>query len=100
MGPDEPTDEERAEELPEDNQTPFNPAATPRDPAMPADEPGQNAAQLDDTHPSTDSNIEREEVYDEGLAGAAEAEEQNTGNAVVDWRKPEEDEDDEPDNAA
>ena len=32
---------------------------------------------LDDTHPSTDTNIDSAEEYDEGLSGAAEAEDPN-----------------------
>lgn len=29
---------------------------------------------IDDTHPTTDSNVDPHEAYDEGLAGATEAE--------------------------
>lgn len=51
--------------LPEDNGTPFQPAADPA------------GGGLDDTHQATDSatNIDDHEAYDEGLPGAAEAEE-------------------------
>jgi len=90
MGPDEPSEEERIEELPEDNQTPFSPAAPARNLSAAADGDGQPAHDLDDTHPSTDSNLEREEIYDEGLSGAAEATEPNTGNDVVDYHPNEE----------
>jgi hypothetical protein len=76
MPPVEPNDEERQEELPQDNQTPFNPA-TPT-----ADDSGQ-PAKLDPTHPVTDSNIQPEEVYEEGVPGAAEASEPNAGNDVT-----------------
>jgi len=41
----------------------------------PMNDPDDVPKQLDDTHPSTDSNIEPSEEYDEGLSGAAEAEE-------------------------
>jgi uncharacterized protein (DUF2267 family) len=81
--PDEPVKEERQEELPEDNETPFRPA----DDAMndPNDEPERrhDAAVLDDTHQVTDTNLQPEEIYDEGYAGAAEASEPNAGNAVI-----------------
>ncbi|MDB5169021.1 MAG: hypothetical protein JWO41_377 [Candidatus Saccharibacteria bacterium] len=62
MQPDEPNEEEKLEELPEDNGTPFSP-------------PDDAADKLDDTHPVTDTNIDPQEVYDEGLPGAAEAKE-------------------------
>jgi hypothetical protein len=77
LPPDEPNEEERREELPGDTQTPFSPAPSSRD-----DDTGQ-PAQLDDTHPSTDTNIEPEELYDEGLAGAAEAEDPSPRDDVV-----------------
>ncbi len=48
---------------------------------------------LDNTHPVTDTNIQPEEVYDEGLGGAAEASEPNQQDAVVDY-DPEDDESD------
>lgn len=38
---------------------------------------------LDATHPVTDTNIEIEEEYDEGLGGAAEAGEPNKHDAVI-----------------
>ena len=83
MPPDEPTDEEKREELPEDNQTPFQPAAPGPDDTRPADDGGQPTQDLDSTHPATDSNMEQPELYDEGVSGAAEAEEPNAGNAVT-----------------
>jgi hypothetical protein len=67
MFPDEPTDEEEQQKLPEDYDTPFRPA----DDTDPND-------RLDDTHPTTDSNIDAHEMYDEGISGAAEAEEPYT----------------------
>lgn len=44
--------------------------------------------QLDDTHQATDnaSDIDATELYDEGLSGAAEAEEPNAGNAVTGFK--------------
>ena len=75
MPPDEPTDEERQQELPQDNGTPFQPAAPSPDPAGLTDPVAQAQAgsQLDDTHPATDTNVQPEEAYDEGVSGAAEA---------------------------
>jgi hypothetical protein len=97
MQPDEATDEERQEELPQDNQqTPFQPAAPSRDDTMPADEAGQtgqsDAAKTDDTHPDTDTDIDSQELYDAGVDSAAGMEEPNAGNAVVDYTPPVSDE--------
>jgi hypothetical protein len=68
--PDE-SEEETQDKLPQDNETPFRPA----DPvAGGSNDPLQRGTQqLDDTHPATDSNIQPEEEYDEGVSGAAEA---------------------------
>ena len=87
MQPDEPNNEEELEKLPEDGATPFSPAGTSRDPSAPPDDPQQMTQALDDTHPTTDTNIEPEEAYDEGLSGAAEASEPNAGDDVVTYRK-------------
>lgn len=62
MPPDEPNQEEEQEELPEDGDTPFRPAAKSGD----------------DTHPSTDDGLQPEELYDTGL----NVQEPNAGNAV------------------
>lgn len=84
MPPDEPSDEDRLEELPEDNGTPFAPAVDEeRDPDATPDDWRQVSERLDPTHPATDTGIETQELYDEGLAGATEASEPNAGNAVV-----------------
>lgn len=83
MPPDEPTDEERREELPEDNETPFRPADPSREPDSEPDSVAQPMGGFDTTHPTTDSNIDAAEAYDEGLASAAEADEPNAGNAVT-----------------
>jgi hypothetical protein len=92
MLPDEPTDEERQEELPQDNGTPFQAAAPNPDPAAGVvnDPPAQAASDstLDDTHPVTDTNVQPEEQYDEGVSGAAEAQEPNAGNAVNGFTPP------------
>lgn len=92
MLPDEPTDEERQQQLPEDNQTPFRPAdpapdptgGVTNDPAAQASSDGQ----LDDTHPVTDTNVQPEEQYDAGVAGAAGAQEPNAGNTVTGYTPP------------
>ena len=79
MPPDEPNDEERLEELPGDQGTPFQPADDQDD-----------QGQTDDTHPSTD--VDQQELYDEGVAGA-EAEEPNQDNAVTGYEPDESKED-------
>lgn len=57
-------------QLPEDNDTPFTPPV---------------AGGLDPTHPATDSatDLDSQELNDEGLAGTAEASEPNEGNTVI-----------------
>ena len=47
------------------------------------DDVSDGQAVLDDTHPVTDSNLQAEEEYDEGISGAAEALEPLKGDAVV-----------------
>lgn len=81
--PDEPSDEERLEQMEGDYDTPFRPASDVPDSRV--DIEGFDRDELDDTHPVTDaaSNIEEEEAYDEGEAGAAEAREPNAGSAVL-----------------
>jgi len=92
MQPDEPTDEERQEQLPEDNQTPFQPAAPAPDPTGGVvNDPVAQAASdsmLDSAHPATDTNMQPEEQYDEGVSGAAEAAEPNAGNAAANYTPP------------
>src|SRR5436309_1034656 len=80
-------------QLPQDNDTPFSPPTDPiSDPAADdRDRPLQG--QLDDTHQVTDTNVDAQEAYDEGLSGAAEAEEPNATNAVTDYNPPSENED-------
>lgn len=53
----EPNDEEKAEQLPQDYSTPFSP-------------PSGVADNADDTHPQADTNVDTQEHYDEGIAGA------------------------------
>lgn len=53
--------ESQVQAQPQDNDTP---AAAPAD-----------TSPLDPTHPAADSNVDAHETYDEGLSGAAEAEE-------------------------
>jgi len=84
MQPDEPTDEERLEELPQDPGKPFQPAAAPQD--TPTD------------HPATDTGIDSTELYDEGVGGAAEVTDASDQSAVTDFTPPDED-DDQIDNA-
>lgn len=40
----------------------------------PLNDPDDVPKEIDDTHPATDTNIDPTEEYDEGLSGAAEAE--------------------------
>ena len=72
MLPDEPTDEERAEELPEDNGTLFRPAEDTANSPNDAPTTRQKPA-LDDTHPVTDTDLAAEEAYDSDISKAAEA---------------------------
>jgi hypothetical protein len=90
MPPDEPNAEERLEELPQDNGTPFQPPAPSRDDTGAADDDDLQADdnKLDDTHPITDTDIDQQELYDEGLPGATEAHEPNPGNDVTGYTPP------------
>jgi hypothetical protein len=92
MPPDEPTQEEQQQQLPQDNGTPFQPAAPAPDPGGGViNDPVEQASSdsvLDDTHPATDTGNQPEEQYDEGVSGAAEAQEPNAGNAVTDFNPP------------
>ena len=63
MPPDEPNEEEKLEQLPEDYETPFRPA---------------KVASTDDTRPDFDTDQDKTEIYQDGL----DIEEPNAGNAV------------------
>lgn len=88
------TDDEHLEEgesliepLAEDNAAPFSPPTDPiADPTADIDVRTQSG-QLDPTHQATDNatDIDSQQLYDEGLSGAAEASEPNAGNTVVDY---------------
>lgn len=87
MPPDEPTDEERLQELPQDNKTPFQPAdpnpgmtANTTDPVV-----ASGGSPLPDDHPQTDTNIDSHELYDEGISGAAETEDTSQQSATTDF---------------
>ena len=58
--------------------------------SAPDDIPASDHSTLSDSHPSTDTGIDSEENYDEGLSGAAEASEPNAGNTVTGYN-PEQD---------
>lgn len=86
------TDDEHLEEgeslvrpLPEDNAAPFSAPSSPVDDAAADTSVRQDDGQLDPTHQATDNatDIDSHQLYDEGLAGAAEASEPNGGNAVT-----------------
>ncbi|MBC7581622.1 hypothetical protein H7097_02005 [Aeromicrobium sp.] len=85
---DEPNAEERLEQLPEDGQTPFQPADPTRDPDQPADSDGQPTTSHNTTHPATDSGLDVQQAYDEGLDNAAELTEPNAGNTVTGYHEP------------
>lgn len=76
--------------LEEDNDTPFSPPTDRTDDPM-MESRGEGDT-LDPTHQATDNatDIDSHELYDEGLSGAAEADEPNAGNAVTDY-SPEDD---------
>jgi hypothetical protein len=78
-------DDTTIQPLAEDNDTPFSPSTDGiDDPAADLDV-RIASGQLDPTHQVTDSadNLDPTQIYNEGLAGAAEASEPNAGNAVV-----------------
>lgn len=79
--------------LPQDNAMPFSPPTDPVTDATSDVSARTQDGQLDPTHQTTDNatDIDSQQLYDEGLAGAAEASEPNAGNAVVDYN-PERDE--------
>jgi hypothetical protein len=86
------TDNEHLEEgeslivpLPEDHDTPFSPPTDPISDANADIDSRMQGNRLDPTHQATDNatDIDSQQLYDEGLAGAAEASEPNAGNAVV-----------------
>jgi hypothetical protein len=59
-------DEDRQEELPQDNGTPFSAPSGVQD-------------TTDDTHPQADTNVDSHEHYDEGISGASETVEKEPG---------------------
>ena len=71
--------------LEQDNTAPFSPPTDPIDDASADMDVRTESGQLDPTHQATDSagDIDSQQLYDEGLAGAAEAQEPNAGNAVT-----------------
>lgn len=70
--------------LEEDNAAPLSAPSDPTDDAS-ADVDHRVRPELDETHQATDSatDLDSQQLYDEGLSGAAEAAEPNAGNAVV-----------------
>jgi hypothetical protein len=88
------TDDEHLEEgeslvkpLSEDNAAPFSVPTDPIDDPTVDSDIRQSSGQLDPTHQATDNatDIDSQQLYDEGLAGAAEASEPNAGNTVVEY---------------
>lgn len=78
--------------LEEDNDTPFSPPTPP--PATDQDDNQMGSGEdnevkdLDPTHPATDTGVQPEEVYQDGLSGAAGVNEPNKDNAVTDYNNP------------
>lgn len=75
------------EPLAEDNAAPFSPPTDPINDQATDLSVRTEDGQLDPTHQATDNatDIDSQQLYDEGLAGAAEASEPNAGNSVVDY---------------
>jgi hypothetical protein len=94
MPPDEPTDEERMQELAQDQQTPFQPADPNPSPVGNTTDPqaASGDAGIPVDHPTTDANIDSTELYDEGVSGAAEVEDRSAQSSVVDYNPDEDDE--------
>jgi hypothetical protein len=89
MPPDEPNDEEDLENYSEDNETPIS---FPNDQADSGNEPDdQQGDKIESTHPATDSGLQPEEIYDEGISGAAEVSEPSTGHTILGYDKPDAD---------
>lgn len=80
---DDYVDDSTIQPLPQDYETPFSPSKPVSDEAGGTpEERAEEVQKLDSTHPSTDTNIQPEEVYEEGLPGAAEAAEPNVADTV------------------
>jgi hypothetical protein len=73
---------------PQDNDTPFSQPTDPISDAAADVDVREQSDRLDDTHQVTDTNVDSHETYDEGLSGAAEAEEPNAGNSVTGYTPP------------
>lgn len=69
-------------------EPPFNSGGISRNDYGPGDSFGQPQHDLNPQHPALDTRIDEEELYQEGLAGAAEADEPNAGNDVVSFQPP------------
>ena len=81
MPPDEPTEEEQ---LNVNGPSPLQPAdLSPSETDLPADPAVPHDGDLPDDHPATDTNMQPEEVYDEGVGGAAEVDDQSGQSAVT-----------------
>lgn len=62
----------------------YAPLSSSDNPVSPPDDlPTDDAWAADDTHPVTDTNLQTEENYDEGLWGAAEASDPSIGRHGV-----------------
>ena len=70
---------------PQDSDTPFSPPVDPIEDANSELDIREVEGQLNPEHPGTDTNVDSQEAYDEGISGAAEAEEPNAGDNVVNY---------------
>ena len=86
MFPDEPNDEERQEQLPEDGDTPFRPADAELDDTVRSEAGGAALQHLNSTHPATDTGLQPEDIYENGVAGAADATDPNADSAVTGYK--------------
>lgn len=70
--------------LPEDSAAPFSVPSDPVD-DLSSDLEARKRPDLEPTHQATDAatDIDAQQLYDEGLSGAAEAKEPNAENAVT-----------------
>ncbi|MDL2363078.1 MAG: hypothetical protein QFB86_01700 [Patescibacteria group bacterium] len=73
--------------LSEDNDTPFSlPTDHIDDPTLSIESRGKDS--VDPTSPLTDSDLDPHELYDEGLAGAAEAHTPSAGDSIIGYTPP------------
>jgi hypothetical protein len=77
--------ESQVPQLDEDNNPPFGPPTDPVADGTADLDVREESANLDPTHPATNNatDIDSQQLYDEGLAGGAEVEEPNASDTVT-----------------